>query len=225
MNALAEFRIRVVDYPGTNFTEVRLLADDQNLVDHFASQLMGLDPEDLLIEPCQLRAENSPHFAFIGRCSCGEIGCASLKVRIEKVGESVVWSATDSASRSVQFEAGQYESEIDRALHDHTWETPDRTAARLISGVVDRALLAFRGFDFSWSSGRCRQGMMTVSLLLGPGPYQVLIHLPWSGKDIEGIVNQFKTVLSRPPETWPNVECIAQAQGLGPPPITGPGWK
>jgi hypothetical protein len=62
---------------------------------------------------------------------------------------------------------------------------------------------------------------MTVSLVLTPGPYQVLVSVPWDGKNIEGIAAHFRTILSQPPETWPNVECNPQVRGLGPPPNHG----
>jgi hypothetical protein len=90
---------------------------------------------------------------------------------------------------------------------------------------VDRILLAQRGFEFSWASGRCRDGMMTASLVLSPGPYQVLINVQWGGKNIEGIVSHFRRILRQPPETWPNVQCNPQVRGLGPEPIMGPGWN
>ena len=223
-NALAEFRIRVRASPETNDHEVCLLADDTNLIDQFANGLMGLDPEDLLIEPCVLRADSSPHAALIGRCSCGIVGCGSVEVSIQKDGDLIIWTAIDS-SRNIQFKAAQYEAEVERALHDHSWETPERTAGRLISQAVDKASLARRGFEFSWASGRCTSGMMTVSLMLRPGTYQILVRLPWNGEDIDSIVSQFKRILSQPPETWPNVRWNPQAKGLGPPPIVGPGWK
>jgi len=221
---LPEFRIIVRPSPETNDHEVCLLADDANLVDQFADGLMGLDPDDLLIEPCVLRADSSSRVALIGRCSCGIVGCGSVEVKIQKDGERVIWTAIDS-SRNIQFEATQYKAEVERALHDHSWETPRRTAARLISQAVDRKSLARRGFEFTWASGRCKDGMMTVSLVLRPGPYQILVELAWNGEDIDSICSQFKSILSQPPETWPIVLCIPQERGLASPSFVGPIWK
>jgi hypothetical protein len=223
-NDLAVFGITVRPSPEANDHEVCLFADEVSLVELIAPDLMGLDPDDLLIEPCALRAHVLPHPAIIGRCGCGIIGCDSVAVNIHAEDTRVIWTAPDSAKR-VQFDATQYAVELERALQDFSWEPPDRTAARLISRAVDRTSLARRGFEFCWASGRSPEGMMTVSLLLRPGPYQVLVRLPWDGGDVEEIVRQFATLTSRSPEVWPNVECNAQAQDLGPPPIHGPGWK
>jgi hypothetical protein len=219
-----ELRIEVRPSPGTNDHEVQLLADGKSLIDRFSSGLIGLDPDDLLTDPCPLRAENSSRPVILGRCSCGIVGCGSVEVEIQRDHDHIIWMSMDS-SQQVCFLAAQYDTEIDRALRDYSWETPERTAARLISQAVDSGALARRGFVFSWASGRCRDGMMTAALVLTPGPYQVLINIPWNGEDIESIVGQLSLILGRPPEMWPNVECNAQVKGLGPPPITGPGWS
>jgi hypothetical protein len=198
-----EFRIAVKPSPETNDHEVCLLGDGKDLIKHFAGKMIGLDPDTVLVEPCQLRAEPTAHTALIGRCSCGEIGCSRVEVEIQGDGEVVTWK--QAGAPQIQFLAGQYNAEIDRALRDFSWETPNRTAARLISKEVDRNLLARRGFRLSWASGRCRKGVMTAALL-GPAPHQVLVNLPWDGKDVGSIVNEFKVLLSAPPETWPNEE-------------------
>ena len=220
MNAqeLVELRITVRPSPETNDHEVCLTAEGESLIGHFSDGLIGMDPDDLLSDPCPLRAEDSSRRVVIGRCSCGIVGCGSVEIEIRRDHDEVIWMAGDS-SRQVRFRAAQYDAEVERALLDHTWETPDRTAARLIALAVDRTALRQKGFELSWVSGRCRDGMMKAALILTPGPYQVLVGVPWNGKDIEVIVERFKRVLSESPEKWPNVQCNPQAGGLGPPPI------
>jgi hypothetical protein len=66
--------------------------------------------------------------------------------------------------------------------------------------------------------------MMTVTLLLTLGPYQVLVRVPWNDHDIEGILTRLKEILSHPAETWPQRDVLSSMKGLGPPPITVPGW-
>jgi len=130
-----------------------------------------------------------------------------VEVEIRREHDQVVWTAMDS-SLQVRFLAAQHDGEGERALQDRTWETSERTAARLISQGVDRAALARRGFQFSWASGRCRNGLMTVSLVLTPGPYQALLSVPWDGEGIEGVVAQFGEILSQPPEIWMKNESV-----------------
>ena len=69
MNAqeCVEFRIEVRPSPETNDHEVQLLADGKSLIDRFSSGLIGLDPDDLLTDPCPLRAENSSTVNCVNR--------------------------------------------------------------------------------------------------------------------------------------------------------------
>lgn len=223
-NVVPALKISVRPSPETNDHEVCLFADGVDLIGFFMPDLMGLDPAELLVEPCSLRAVPQPHTALIARCRCGCMGCSDGEVRIYAQEGRVIWVGSDTTQR-VEFEGDQYSKEVERSLHDRTWETPERTAARVIAETIDRRELAARGFEFSWASGRCTTGMMTVSLLLQPGPYQVLVRLPWDGEDVNAIAGEFRAVFSGPPETWPGVECNPQEQGLGPPPFIGSGWN
>ena len=223
-NRPVEFGISLRPSPETNDHEVVLLGAGENLVDRFSKKMMGLDPDQLLVEPCPLDASETPRIVTIGRCGCGEVGCGSVEVEIRRENAAVKWRSLDSPLE-IQFDGSQYEAEIERALRDHSWETPDRRAARLIGAAVDKSILERRGLVFSWASGRCRERNITVALMLSPGPYQVLVNLPWDGKSIENIVDQFASLLRAEPASWPDVDCYPQAQHLGPPPFSGPGWR
>src|SRR5258708_907517 len=86
-----QFRIEVQQSPETSGHEVCLLADGENLIERFSSDMIGLDPDDLLVEPCPMRAQESPHTATIGRCNCGDIGCGSVEVEVRRELDLVTW--------------------------------------------------------------------------------------------------------------------------------------
>src|SRR5215472_18585129 len=123
-----QLRIEVRPSQETNDHEVCLLGDGESLVDRFSNGLIGLDPDDLLIDPCPLRAENVPRRVTVGRCSCGIVGCGSVEVEIRRDHDEVIWTGLNSSQR-VYFLAVQYDAEVERAFRDHTWETPERTAS------------------------------------------------------------------------------------------------
>jgi hypothetical protein len=85
------FRIEVRPSPETNDHEVRFVADGEDLICRFWDGMMGLDPDDILFEPCPLRAGAESHQATVARCSCGVVGCGSIEVEINRSPEHVEW--------------------------------------------------------------------------------------------------------------------------------------
>jgi hypothetical protein len=209
----------------TNDHEVVLLGDDQDLVARFDATAMGLDPDDLLVEPCPLVSRETSE-CLVGRCNCGVLGCGDARVRIAVNNDVVSWSAVYARQTPVYFDLEPYQKEIARALSDHSWETPDRAVARLVARGVDRELLARSGLNFAWASGRSARGRMTVSLLLEPGPYQLLVHTPWTeGDPPPQTAATVIGMLAQAPSSWAEVVWFPQAQGLPVPEIAGSGWK
>jgi hypothetical protein len=221
-----QLRIDVRPSPETNDHEVRFFGDGDDIIARFWNDMMGLDPDDILVAPCPLDASSKPHKATVARCSCGVIGCGSVEVDIERSTDDVKWSWGDSESpRAVSFLATNYDEELRRALIDTSWETPDRTAARLLRNYVDRQSLASHGLTFTWGSGRVRKGAFSVALQFEPGPYQVLVHLPWTGEPPEVIARKCAELLREPPSNWLAAEWFAQKPNLGPPLLVGPSWR
>ncbi len=192
--ALETLSISVRTSPETNDHEVVLRSEEGALISRFGpDDSMGLDPDDLLVEPCSLLPRTA-RAALIGRCCCGDVGCGPVEVTISTDGSVVSWT-TAVRTTGVRFDAAQYRAEVLRALADHSWETPDRTAARLIRTSVDRARLAEAGLEFSWASGRCHQGMMTLALVDARSRVQRLVEVPWQGEPPEIIAEMCCAVL------------------------------
>jgi hypothetical protein len=221
-----QLRIAVRPSPETGDHEVCLFGDDENLVDVFGGRSIGLDPTDVLLSPCPLIGQPFSRQVLIARCDCGVIGCGDVRVNLVRTADIVTWSAVHAPSIQRIFHAPTYHAEIVRALNDHAWETPERTASRLLAELVDREALASLGLKFSWASGRANPGAFTVALWLEPGPYQVLVHVPPPEKLSPADLAKFTaTLLRAPPATWTDVDWFPQAQGLPAPSIAGPGWR
>jgi hypothetical protein len=218
-------QIHVRPSPETHDHEVVLLGNEQDLVDRFGDCSIGMDPDDILVEPSTLLGDQR-HQCVIGRCECGVIGCGDVVVEVSAQGSVVCWAPVRGNRERVYFDRELYEGEVQRALSDHAWETPERTASRFIRVGVDRSRLERAGLTFSWASGRAAVGYMTVALWLEPGPYQLLVRVPSSETDVpRATADSVLELLAQSPATWPNVEWIPQAPKLGPPTIAGAGWR
>ena len=221
-----QFRIDVRLSRETNDHEVRFFCDEENIIARYWNDMMGLDPVDILAAPCPLDARIEPHKATVARCSCGVIGCGSIEVTIKRSADQVEWSWGEAKSaQALRIVATSYDEELKRALTDTCWETPDRTAARLLANQVDRQALASHGLTFTWASSRVRKGSFSVSLSLEPGPYQILIHVPRCGESPEVIAKKCADFLREGPSNWSGVEWFPQQSNLGPPSLTGPSWR
>jgi len=214
--------IQVRPSPQTNDHEVRLLGDGDDLIARFWEGMIGLDPDDLLLDPCLLEPSDGIHRATIARCECGILGCDSVDVEVRSGGGKVSWI---DGERTLRFARDQYEAEVARARADTDWETPGRTAARLVRTTVDLVELARHGLSFQWASGRAGPRGFTASLRLDPGPHQILVTLPWTAERAEDMAASMVLLLRRDPRTWECVAYLPQATNIAPPAIGGPGWR
>lgn len=216
-------RISVRPSPATGDHEVCLRTGSDDLISCSGDGLIGMDPDDLLIAPSPLLPSASAVETTIGRCDCGIVDCGSVAVTILRAANIVSWT-TQRRWVGVSFDAEQYEAEVGRAVRDHSWETPDRTAARLIRTGIVGASLSQHGLRFCWASGRVAASTMTIALEYTPGPTQVLLHVDWPDGDPRSIADRCLQLLSEAPPTWPNVRWIPQGHDLGKPRIAGSGW-
>jgi hypothetical protein len=219
---LCTLRLEVTPSPDTNDHQVRILVDGEDLIAARWPDMIGLDPDALLVAPSPLRPGGG-HDATIARCSCGIAGCGSQEARILVDGERVLWRLAESDE--LAFDGSAYRREIERAERDTGWEPADRTAARLVREGVDRRALAAHGLAYGWASARLDRDRFTVSLTLEPGPFQILVSVPWTGVDPEPVAAEVVALLARPPQSWPDVTYSPIGGGDALPSLCGPGWR
>lgn len=173
MSRLSRLLLTVDPSPETNDHEVQIWIDGTNVLEPLSA--MGLDPDDLFHGPNALRPDAYDTTVTIGRCNCGCLGCGDIDVRIELEGDHVLWAR--SGRTAWRFSRADYETEIRRAMSDTSWETPDRTAARLVrEGIPSIAHhLDDLGLKFDWASGRIEVGCFDVSLSGNEGQVMVRI--------------------------------------------------
>lgn len=135
------FAIRVVvpDPEPDSYPEVeaRILIDGVPIVAATFDKGPAEMPEQLLATG-RLRATGESREVRLAEAYCTEGCCGGLYVTIVREGSEVVWknwrsSMPGDPPPEVRFDAAQYDREIDRAEHDHSWEWPARTVARLVN--------------------------------------------------------------------------------------------
>jgi hypothetical protein len=221
-----DFRIEVRPSPDTNDHEVRFFGDSLDIISSFWTDMIGLDPDDILLAPCPIAPTDGTHRVTVARCSCGVVGCGSIEVEISRSLDYVEWKwANRDSPLSIRFLAASYHKELARSLADTSWETPDRTAARLLSNAVDREALSQHGLTFNWASGRVRQEKFSVAMTLEPGPYQVLVHVSWIDESADEIARKSVELLKMDPKEWAGVEWFPQQSNLHAPLLSGLGWR
>ena len=218
-------RFLVVPSPDTNDHEVKVFIDGEEFISRQWANMMGMDPDQLLSYR-HLSAQEEPHEATVVRCGCGEVGCGSASVRISAQGDRVIWDdwQGDTGGRPTKpliFDRNQYMKAVKDAIEDHSWETPDRTAARILASIVDHSILAENNLKYQWASGRIRHATLTVSLSGTEGCDHILVHLDWKEQSAEEIAREAARLLKTDPNQWPDIVWYGENCN---PPFKGPAW-
>ncbi|WP_152601818.1 MULTISPECIES: hypothetical protein [Burkholderia] len=164
----------------SNDHEVRPLATGIDILNTLGPDCLGLDPPEFFGQPA-LRAGGE---FLIGRCSCGVIGCGDQLADVEVFSDQVVWHLAQG--HRIVFKKEQYEAALAQGAASTHWESPERTAERLVS-CLDFSSRNERGYVFQWASTRIKRGQVT--LLFGEGERQVMIDVGWNRRDPEDARN------------------------------------
>ncbi|WP_307627082.1 hypothetical protein [Streptomyces turgidiscabies] len=136
---VSRFRVEatVRDPADPDTVEARLLIDGRPLVPEAFGKGPAHSPEYLL-DSGRLRAAAEPREVQLAEAYCTEGCCGALYVTIRREGDQVVWrdwrrppSRQPRAEvPEYRFDAGGYDTEIERAENDRSWDWPARNTAR-----------------------------------------------------------------------------------------------
>ena len=218
-------RFMVVPSPDTNDHEVKVFIDGEEFISRLWPNMMGMDPDQVLSYR-HLSAQDEPHETTVLRCGCGQVGCGSASVRISAQGDHVIWDnwrgdTGGRPSKTLTFDRNQYMKAVKDAIEDHSWETPDRTAARILASIVDHSTLAENNLKYQWATGRIRDATLTVSLSGPEGCHQILVHFDWKNQSAEEIAREAARLLNTDPNQWPAIVWYGEDCN---PPFKGPAW-
>ncbi|MGC5051439.1 hypothetical protein ACLQ2S_08315 [Micromonospora sp. DT48] len=188
---------------------------------------LGMDPYEIFVPTNHLVATAEPRTVPIARCSCGVYGCGSTDVTITRDGELVHWDWSGEApmARGVSFPAVEYDVEVARVAADHSWETADRTAGRLVLTELDRERLRAHGLETSWvANDYCDDDVFRVALQIDRD-YQVFVDTRWRGRGPEEMAREVCATLALPPSEWHATWRAIKPALTKPPKIAGRSWR
>jgi hypothetical protein len=148
-------------------------------------------------------------------------------VRISAKGNRVIWDTWQGdtgnpRAGTLVFARDQYAQAVRDAIEDHSWETPDRTVARILGSLVDHRALTSNNLKYQWASGRIRDSTLTISLALLPANDQVLVHVPWAEQSPDEVAHEAAELLKTDPNKWPDIVWYGKNSK---PPFDGPAWR
>jgi hypothetical protein len=188
---------------------------------------LGMDPYDLLIPANRLLPTPAPRTVPVARCGCGVYGCGSTDVTITADGDVVRWDWLIEVpmNRGVSFAAAQYAEEVERAAGDHSWESAERTAGRLVLTHLDHAALRAHGLTVDWVANDHRDpGLFRVALRLGD-EFQIFLDTPWRNRSPEELADGVREILGQGPGKWRATWHAVNPANPGPPAIARRSWR
>jgi hypothetical protein len=138
---------------------------------------IGRDPHHLLLPDNLLVATEEPRDVVIATCECGEYGCGRTDVTIVREADTVRWKwlYEKPMKDDVVFDAQAYDREVERIGRDFSWETPDRTAARLVfAGLTGRKV--------AWASADREHPERFQVCVENAHGREVVEHFHWEGR-------------------------------------------
>lgn len=214
--------------PASNDFQVKIFVDAEDLISKYWPKMLGIDPAEL-DDFEQLRPQDVSHEFLIARCGCGVSGCGSVSAKMKQIKDYVLWDSWTGEPPAIgplTFDKGQYLNEFNRLVLDNSWESPARTTDRLLKEFVAHEALNRHGLKYQWGSDLLREGKFTVSLLLSPGPFQILVHFPQSDLSPMEQAQSIAAALKKAPDVWNDVEWYNQSGNQdSAPSISGHGWR
>ena len=127
----------------------------------------------------------------------------------------------------VTFALDSYLSEVNRIGRDYSWETPDRTAGRLILSQIDRPNLSRNGLQLSWVGNDWRAPELFEVCFMFESSYRIFLRFPWNGDAPQALAARALATINdrEAPACWTaSWHGMAHTDRYRPPRIAQAGW-
>jgi hypothetical protein len=218
---------RIQPSPIVDDYEVRILVSGKDIIPRGMTGLdpvQGLEVEGLLSQTAL--TEGGRLWFARGDYETDE----GAYLQVSRAESAVIWNLEDAGNPTFAFNAREYDEAISRLREDFSWETPKRTAERLIKNLDYSALNKY-GIKFLNASARWwNSEKIAVSFWLTDESaieYQLVCHVAWDQSNAQGAADNVENLLRQAPEQWSDVVCYPQVPYKLHliPSIAGPGWR
>jgi hypothetical protein len=221
------FAVEPVPAEGGGGFQVLLLVNDVEMTKAGAG--LGMDPYDVLVPDNKFLPVPGGRTFGVARCTCGVYGCGSTDLTVTSSDDVVrwEWSLEVPVDHAFSFARGEYLAEVERLAGDHSWETPERTAGRLVWAGLDAARLRADGLGLSWLGNAWDAPDHFRVCLDFDNAYQIFLRFPWGDDSPQDLALRVLATLHAPdaPSGWQaSWHGIARAQRDVPPRIAGGTW-
>ena len=165
---------------------------------------MGMDPYDIFVPENRLRPADDEFEVPIARCNCGVYGCGSTDVRIAIEDQFVRWDwlIEKPGLESSRFNREAYERALATLESDRSWETPVRTAGRLVLGALDRAHLSRFDLRPSFVCNDWRTPTLFQIVLNHRDTHQIFVRFDWNDDSPELLASRVVAAINGDPQSW-----------------------
>ncbi len=187
---------------------------------------LGMDPYDVLVPRNRFLPGATPTTIPVARCGCGVYGCGSTDARIARDRDTIrwEWQIETPMDRAVVFDTTQYLEEVERVASDHSWETPERTAGRLVlTDISQRELPA--GLTFDWVANDWRNNEVFQVCLRNGQQHQIFLSFDWRDQSPAEMAAEVRRVLvDTAPQHWHATWSSIQRSDAAPP-MASEAWE
>jgi len=156
----------------SNDHQARVIVDGRDIIECIDKEMLGIDPVEFFGQS-SLRSSGE---LLVGRCSCGCVGCCDARVDTFWTDKHVTWRSQYPWMKEIVFDRSSFESSIEIASKDTSWENLERRVERMISRL-DFDAFTRRGIIFDWASARFDKE--TIRLSFHQGREQEMFSVPW----------------------------------------------
>lgn len=188
---------------------------------------IGMDPAQFWLTENLLLPTKPARRVAIACCSCGVLSCSGLYATIAEADGVVHWDVPGLPRMS--FSSAAYRVEVLRLQHDVAWESPGRTATRILFSMAPPSSWKANRMPLHlhWpGTGTAHNDPASFAIVLRYKGNEIYLRLPWENSSPVEMAERAYALLASSPRLWVAhwARFFHTGAKIEPPAIAGPHW-